>query len=696
MKKCISVFLILIFLLTVSVGCTPVEKPDGTSGGDGTDVPSSGTPSTGGNDGDQSGDIGGHGTPLDELGAYDGYFEGESTDVTVTCVSGTPECYRLEGNMLTFTEVSENSVYAISGTLKGNIVIDIGDDYEFELELHGFSLVCDAGNPVEILSGDEVAVTAKKDTNNYIYDMRTAVDDEDDTLRSAALYAKVDLQLGGKGALTVVSENNNGVHTKDDLKVKNLTLLVACMDNALKGNDSVKITGGVLTLIARDGDGIKTKNSDLSSKGKQRGDVTLTGGEITIYAASDGIDAAHDVIVDDESVVLTIYTYSYSAYSDIDTSQTPDSGSQDTPAMPDMPNAPDAPNMPDMPDAPNMPDTPDMPSMPDAPDMPNPPEMPDTGDDATPLSSEREGMGGGWPGGGGMGGGQPGGQPNGGMGGPGGMPGPGGPDYNVDKIDVSAKGLKADNEITINAGTLNIQSYDDCLHANGGEELENGEASTGNIVVNGGTLTLLTKDDGIHADNILTVNGGTIRITDCYEGLEGTQVFVMGGDISVTASDDGINGTATSGTAITISGGTLYICAGGDAVDSNSKSSYEGIVFNGGDCVLITDSVVDSSIDTEAGYTYNGGRVLALMSSQAMTNEPTHCKNFSSVGAKSTQNLSVGTYVTVTIGADTAVVFRSPKALSALVVYLGDSSAKIASAAETELTLNADGIYWSK
>lgn len=674
MKKCISVFLILIFLLTVSVGCVPLEKPDGTSG-DSTDAPSSGTPSASGNGGGQNDDNGGQGAPLDELGAYDGYFDGESTDITVTCVSGTPDCYRLDGNVLTFTEVAENSVYAISGTLKGNIVIDIGDDYEFELELHGFSLVCDAGNPVEILSGDEVAVTAKKDTENYLYDMRDAVDDEDDTLRSAALYAKVDLQLGGKGALTVVSENNNGIHTKDDLKVKNLTLLVACMDNALKGNDSVKITGGVLTLIARDGDGIKTKNSDLSSKGKQRGDVTLTGGEITIYAASDGIDAAHDVIVDDDSVNLTIYTYSYSAYSVLSAEQLPEGGTQGDPNMPNMPDSPNMPNMPSMPDMSNPND------MPVPPDMP---EMPDTNDDVEAFSTERGGMGGGRPGGG-MGGGWPGGM------GPGGMN-----EGNPDKLDISTKGLKADNEITINAGTLNIQSYDDCLHANGGEELENGETSLGNITVNGGTLTLLTKDDGIHADNILTVNGGTIRITDCYEGLEGTQVVINDGDISVTASDDGINGTATSGTAITIGGGTLYVCAGGDAVDSNSKTSYEGIVFNGGDCVLITDSGADSSIDTEAGYTYNGGRVLAIMPSRGMTNEPTHCKNFSSVGCKTTKNLSVGTCITVTVDGEDTVVFQTPKALSAQIVYLGNSGAKIATDSTVSAELNADGIYWNQ
>ena len=72
------------------------------------------------------------------MGAYDGLFEGESLDITIECLSGTKNAYRLDGSTLTFTTVSEDSVYSISGTFKGNIVIDTGDAYKFELELRGF------------------------------------------------------------------------------------------------------------------------------------------------------------------------------------------------------------------------------------------------------------------------------------------------------------------------------------------------------------------------------------------------------------------------------------------------------------------------------------------------------------------------------------------------------------------------------
>ena len=161
------------------------------------------------------------GESLNDLGAYDGYFEGESSDIVVECVSGTQGAYKLEGTTLTFTGVGEESVYSISGKLRGNIVVDIGEGHKLDLELCGLSLVCNSTNPITVVSGDEVAIKAKKDTKNYIYDMRTAIDSTDETLYSGAIHSDVDLEIGGKGELTVVSENNNGIHSKER-KVLNL------------------------------------------------------------------------------------------------------------------------------------------------------------------------------------------------------------------------------------------------------------------------------------------------------------------------------------------------------------------------------------------------------------------------------------------------------------------------------------------
>ncbi|MBQ9103674.1 MAG: carbohydrate-binding domain-containing protein, partial [Clostridia bacterium] len=245
------------------------------------------------------------------------FRELEVLPFTLTCISGTSGCYTYSGSTLTITEISAATVYAISGEFDGNIVIDVGDTYKFDLELHGFTLNCNYINPITILSGDEVAIQAKAGYQNYIYDNRAKIDETDTTLYSGAIHSMVDLEISGKGTLTVVSQNNNGIHGKDDLQVKNLTLSVSCIDNALKGNDGVEILNANTTLIARQGDCIKSVNSHINSTTlKQKGTISISGGTHNLYAACDGIDSSYDVVIDDATTVLNIYTDKYSEYSE--------------------------------------------------------------------------------------------------------------------------------------------------------------------------------------------------------------------------------------------------------------------------------------------------------------------------------------------------------------------------------------------
>ena len=282
---------------------------------------------------------------------------------------------------------------------------------------------------------------------------------------------------------------------------------------------------------------------------------------------------------------------------------------------------------------------------------------------------------------------------------PGGMGGgPGGPggfgDGNSEKGDHSTKGIKAANEITINAGTVSIKAYDDAIHANNDTTLENGEKPKGNVIINGGTLEIYSNDDGIHADNVLTVNGGTVNVTNSYEGLEGLQVVVNSGRISISAKDDGINTTTSSGTGVHIKGGYIYINCTGDGIDSNSRTSYSGIVFDGGDVIVISNSGMNSAIDTEQGYAYNGGRILAIMPQGGMSSESTHCKNFSSIAVNTNSGLSSSKVYTITDGGNKILTFKSPISISGKVIYIGSNSAKISADSETNTQFDANGVCW--
>lgn len=222
--------------------------------------------------------------------------------------------------------IYKGGTYSLSGLLNGQIQICVteansNNSYDVELELNGTTIKYDKDSPIYIMESSDssisydVSISAKKDTKNVVKDERGNKESDSDTTGSAAIYSLVDLKLKGKGELYVTGNYNNGIHSKDDISIKNLTLMVKAYNNAIKGNDSVEIESGAITLISTGGDGIKTTNTGLTSKGKQKGNVTISGGEVTIYACCDGIDAAYDVIIEEQADV-TIYTDKYSSYTD--------------------------------------------------------------------------------------------------------------------------------------------------------------------------------------------------------------------------------------------------------------------------------------------------------------------------------------------------------------------------------------------
>lgn len=99
---------------------------------------------------------------------------------------------------------------------------------------------------------------------------------------------------------------------------------------------------------------------------------------------------------------------------------------------------------------------------------------------------------------------------------------------------------------------------------------------------------------GIKAGGNLTISGGTINVTESYEGIEGLEITVSGGTISVVSSDDGFNAaggndssgygggmpqdnfSAVSDAKITISGGKITVDAKGDGLDSNGSLCVSG------------------------------------------------------------------------------------------------------------------------
>lgn len=100
--------------------------------------------------------------------------------------------------------------------------------------------------------------------------------------------------------------------------------------------------------------------------------------------------------------------------------------------------------------------------------------------------------------------------------------------------EASMKGLKAGTVIKITSGTYTINARDDAVHTNG------------DMYIDGGTFNVNTGDDGFHADTLIVINDGNIKVENSYESIEAETIIINGGDIDVTASDDGINAAGGS------------------------------------------------------------------------------------------------------------------------------------------------------
>ncbi|MBR6051835.1 MAG: carbohydrate-binding domain-containing protein [Clostridia bacterium] len=267
-------------------------------------------------------------------GTYTGAVVGTSAETVVTAESAVTDSditaeetteafsfttedgtFEIGGNIYTITSAG---TYAAMGLLNGQIVVDAGEDDEVVIELSGVTITYGDDSPIKIISAGNVDISAKKGTENVINDTRSAKTTDDDSQGNGAIYAKCDLKLKGSGTLVVNASYNNGIHTTDDLKIQKLSLKVTAYNNALKGNDSVTIASGAVVAISTNGDGIKTENTDVSKNGVTRGDITISGGSVTVYAAGDGFQAAHNfemtVGEDGSAPNVTVYTGSYSGY----------------------------------------------------------------------------------------------------------------------------------------------------------------------------------------------------------------------------------------------------------------------------------------------------------------------------------------------------------------------------------------------
>ena len=194
--------------------------------------------------------------------------------------------------------ISKEGVYVIKGTASNaQILVKAGNEDKVQLVLDGVSVTNESSPFIYVQNADKVFVTTTESENTLTVSGTFTADGETNT--DAVIFSRDDIVVNGVGTLNVVS-SDNGISSKDDLKVTGGTLNITCTSDALEANDSILIAGGTIN-IKSDKDGLHTENDEDNTVGY----VYISGGTITIDARDDAIHATTIAQVDGGTISLT-------------------------------------------------------------------------------------------------------------------------------------------------------------------------------------------------------------------------------------------------------------------------------------------------------------------------------------------------------------------------------------------------------
>ncbi|MCR4762419.1 MAG: carbohydrate-binding domain-containing protein [Lachnospiraceae bacterium] len=245
---------------------------------------------------------------------------------------------------------------------------------------------------------------------------------------------------------------------------------------------------------------------------------------------------------------------------------------------------------------------------------------------------------------------------------------------------------------------------------------KHGIVTKDDLKVTGGTITISAKNGkGLQGKDSVRIGGGTVTIEESKEGIEGQEIYLIDGDVSVTSSDDGLNaankdsdsstetatsknsstkadstetGSTKSGNAknsstkddsaetgsmkfggfgpggmmdadesclIRIAGGSLYVNVGGDGIDSN------GMLYVEGGSILVDGPVNDGNGALDYGIegVITGGTLIAA-GSAGMAEGFVDSSTQYSLLVNFDETVSGGTTVTLTDESGNTILTATP------------------------------------
>lgn len=235
----------------------------------------------------------------------------EEEDYATDWKTEDPVYITLDGDKITYDEsasimtsgstvtIRSGGVYVLSGNLDdGQIVVDAPDTGTVKLVLNGATIKNSESSAIFIKEAENTIITVADGTENAVTDGKTYTEDDGSGEPNAPIFSKDDLTINGTGTLTVTGNYDNGIVSKDDLRIIEGNFIIKAVDDAILGRDLVAIKNGSFQINAG-GDGIKSTNTN-----EEKGIVAIEGGSFNITSGTDSIQAESSLYIADGEFTL--------------------------------------------------------------------------------------------------------------------------------------------------------------------------------------------------------------------------------------------------------------------------------------------------------------------------------------------------------------------------------------------------------
>lgn len=192
--------------------------------------------------------------------------------------------------------ITEEGTYVISGYADNvTIIVDATDEDKIDLVLDNLTIENASTPCIYVENADKVFISLVENSSLIVTGSFTS---DGTTNTDAVIFSKDDLVIKGTGTL-VINSTDNGITSKDDLKITGGTINITSSNDALEANNAIAIADGNITINSKK-DGLHAEYDEDTSKGY----IYISGGNLNVTASDDAIHATTTLVIDGGTIDL--------------------------------------------------------------------------------------------------------------------------------------------------------------------------------------------------------------------------------------------------------------------------------------------------------------------------------------------------------------------------------------------------------